>query len=270
MKHTLFFRTLVTGILMTAPACMSLKNIQQTRIEGRLVEYATAGEGRPTIVLETGMGPDMGTWTLLFDSLSSLSTVYAYNRPGYGNSNLRNPPHSVREVAEQLHSNLKAIDLQPPYVLVGHSVGGLYVNMFARRYPGEVAGVVFLDSSHPDQFEYFRQYKPLLYNILMTSTTKGNRKYEEAIVKNTQADFSNPPPFPDVPIAVLTAGKKSSPLEGEEMRNQWLEFQNDLSALSQNSKHIIVENSGHYIHKDRPDVVLNEIARIIESSSRNQ
>jgi pimeloyl-ACP methyl ester carboxylesterase len=262
MKNYFFlFSSFAT--LFFCSSCETLKNVQQTNIDGRQVEYTTAGSGSPTIVFETGMGKDINTWFSVFDSLSKHTAVFAYNRPGYGQSNLRNAPRNVREIAEQLHQNLKSTRQKPPYLLVGHSAGGLYVNMFARLFPEEVAGVVFLDASHPDQFEYFRKHQIVLYNILITSARKGKRRYEESIVKNTQSDFKDAPAFPDVPVLVLTAGKKSSPLETEKLRNKWLEFQADLAALSTKSKQIIVEGSGHFVHKDKPNIVIQEIIRLI-------
>ena len=213
------------------------------------------------------MGPDINTWTSIFDSLANLSNTFAYNRPGYGNSNLVNAPHSVIEVAKQLHENLIAFDKKPPYLLIGHSAGGLYINMFARLYPNEVAGVIFLDASHPDQFEYFKNHQALIYNLLITACKKGNSKYELSIVKNTQSDFEDAPPFPNVPVSVLTAGKKSSALESDKMRKQWLTFQNDLAALSPNTNHIIVKGSGHYVHKDKTEIVLGEVRRILSHNA---
>ncbi|WP_181899471.1 alpha/beta fold hydrolase [Flagellimonas nanhaiensis] len=245
--------------------CSSLQNTTQQTVNGRIVEHVVKGNGKVSIVLETGMGPTIDTWRNILDTLSTVSKVYAYNRPGYGTSSLHNPPFTVTDVAKQLHDNLKSSNIPPPYLLVGHSAGGLYINMFARLFPDEVAGVIFLDASHPQQFEYFKNEQQLLYNTLTLSIKKSTRKYELDIVKNTLSDFEKAPPFPKVPISVLTAGKKSSFLESNEMRQQWLIFQKELSQLSPKSNHIIVEGSGHYIHQNRPDVVIEEIKRILDN-----
>ncbi|MEO1261745.1 MAG: alpha/beta hydrolase [Bacteroidota bacterium] len=245
-------------------SCATLKNVTQKQVNNRKVEYVEAGNGSPTVVLETGLGPDIKTWLPIFDSLAAITHVFAYNRPGYGNSGLLHAPENVKQVAEQLHENLKATGQQAPYILMGHSAGGLYINMFARLYPDEVASVVFLDASHPEQFEYFRKHQPLLYSMLVSSTTKSKRKYELSIIKGTMSDFVDAPPFPNVPIVVLTAGKKSSPLETDRLRQKWLRFQSELAALSEESNHVVVEGSGHFIHKDKPGVVLEEIRKIIK------
>lgn len=253
--------TLTVTIFFTS--CTRTKSVLQMYSNGKKVELIEQGNGTPTIVFETGMGPMISTWDPILDSLSPHTRVYTYNRPGYGSSNLLNTPGSVLEVAKQLRMNLLEANAPPSYVLIGHSVGGLYVNMFARLYPEEVAGVIFIDSSHPEQFEYFKNHHSILYETLILSTKKGNRNYEYDIVTTALNNFIDAPKFPDVPISVLTAGKKSSPLESKKLREKWLVFQSDLANLSSDSKHTIVDGSGHYIHKNKPEIVISEILRII-------
>jgi len=250
-------------IILVFTSCSTVKSVQQTNANGKIVEFVKKGNGTPTIVFETGMGPTISTWNSVLDSLSQHATIYAYNRPGYGSSNLIDAPRSVVEVAEQLQRNLIKANVPPPYILVGHSAGGLYINMYARLFPDEVAGVVFIDASHPEQFEYFKNHHSLLYDMLIMSTKKGNRRYEYDIVTSALESFINAPEFPDVPISVLTAGKRSSPLESKKLREKWLVFQSELAALSNNGKNITVKESGHYIHKNAPEVVISEILRIL-------
>ncbi|MGW9686468.1 alpha/beta fold hydrolase [Flagellimonas sp. 2504JD1-5] len=242
-------------------SCTATKSVIQKTVDSSGVEYTLLGNGSPTLVFETGMGPSIETWDKILDSLSKHTKVYAYNRPGYGKSSLENPPLSVSDVARSLHDNLVQQNIEPPYVLVGHSAGGLYVNMFARLYPDETIGAVFIDASHPQQFEYFRTDQKFLYNMLIMSTRKGTRKYEYDIVTTALDEFKNVPEFPNIPIAVLTAGK-SSPIENKELRKKWLEFQEELSSLSDNSSHQVVAGSGHYIHRNEPNRVIDEILRI--------
>jgi pimeloyl-ACP methyl ester carboxylesterase len=248
--------------LIFLAGCAIQKETQQLEINGKTVEYIMQGENSPTIIFETGMGQTIDTWNTVLDSLSKHTQVYAYNRPNYGQSEIKKPPKNVIDVAKQLRTNLVAQNISPPYILVGHSVGGLYINMFARLYPSEVAGVVFIDASHPKQFEYFRNNHSILYDLLILSTKKGNRKYEYDIVKTALSSFIDAPEFPNVPIAVLVAGKRSSPLESKKLREKWLSFQKDLASLSNESKHLIIKESGHYIHHNNPDIVISEILRI--------
>ncbi|UJH69188.1 alpha/beta fold hydrolase [Allomuricauda sp. SCSIO 65647] len=263
MKNVFSYSFLPLLTVLLFVNCAPLQNVTRQQVKNRTVEQIIMGEGTATIVLETGMGPTMDTWRPILDSLATIAKVYAYNRPGYGSSTVVDPPKNVVEVAQQLHQNLRSNNVPPPYLLIGHSAGGLYINMFARLYPGQVTGVIFLDASHPGQFEYFKNEHGLIYNTLVMSIKKSNRKYELDIVKNAHNDFNGKPGFPEVPISVLTAGKKSSILESKKLRDQWLVFQNELAEMSPKSTHLIVDGSGHYIHHDRPNVIIAEVRKIL-------
>ncbi|MEW8508811.1 MAG: alpha/beta hydrolase [Candidatus Thiodiazotropha sp.] len=250
-------------LLLLLAACAGLPDASLEAVQGRKVDIAAKGEGSPVIVFESGMGPTMSTWSPVFEDLSRVSRVFSYNRPGYGRSDLRTTPGSAREIAEQLHDNLVASGQKPPFLLVGHSAGGLYVNMFARLYPQQVAGVVLIDSSHPSQFEYFRKERPLLYSTFTATTTLGRTRYEASILKRVHSEFLSVEPFPDIPLVILTA-EKSSLFEDREMRKKWLGFQRELAEMSSKSKHRVVAGSGHFIHRDRPQAVIKEITALID------
>jgi pimeloyl-ACP methyl ester carboxylesterase len=95
----------------------------------------------------------MDSWSKVFPEIGKNTTVFAYNRPGYGNSSKAITPRDGATVVEELRALLNSRGLRPPYVLVGHSLGGIYVQLFARKYPDDVVGLVLVDSSHPSQFE---------------------------------------------------------------------------------------------------------------------
>jgi pimeloyl-ACP methyl ester carboxylesterase len=209
----------------------------------------------------------MSTWVPIFESLTEVTRVFAYDRPGYGRSSLHQYPETARELAEQLRQNLVATGHTPPYVLAGHSAGGLYVNVFARLFPNDVAGVVLIDATHPSQFEYIKEEQPILYSTFITTTAMGKTRYEASILKNMHTEFASFGPFPDIPLVVLTA-EKSSIFENEKMRKKWLEFQEDLASMSFKATHKIVAGSGHFIHKDKPNIVIKEIKRIVSTSRK--
>ena len=256
-------------VCLTFFSCTGLQDLSQQTVNGRKVEYAATMNGKPTVVFETGLGPTILTWDTILDSIKGFASTFVYNRPGYGSSSFFNAPGTVKEVARQLNENLVATRQKPPYVLVGHSAGGLYMNMYARLYPEKVAGLVFIDSSHPDQFEYFRKNQRMMYTMLITSTGKGKRRYESSIVRSTHIDFKNAPAFPTIPVTVLTAGEKSSFLESDEMRKKWIDFQSDLASLSPESRHIIARGSGHFIHRNKPELVIQEIKRMVLKTNNN-
>ncbi|NAS13260.1 alpha/beta fold hydrolase [Poritiphilus flavus] len=270
MKRSILFQlSSLLALFLFLTGCSSLDNVQQTSKYGKKMEFVLEGEGAPTLVFETGLGPEMDTWDTILDSLAQHTRVYAYNRPGYGNSNLKDAPKNVTEVARQLHANLVAKRVRPPYIVIGHSLGGLYANMFARLYPEETAAVVFIEASHPEQFEYFKNEQDLMYLVLTSSIENSQRQYELDIVHSTSESFREAPDFPDIPITVLTAGKPAS-LGGKRMREKWLEFQAELAELSTNSRHIIVEESGHYIHRNAPEQTIAEILRLFKGANAVQ
>jgi len=124
---------------------------QVERIDGRNVESITwrqPGAG-PVVVFENGSRATLDSWQAVLDALRPDATLFAYNRPGYGNSEATDSARDGSTIVEQLRATLKRKGLAPPYVLVGHSLGGLYMQLFARRYPAEVKGLVLVDALYP-------------------------------------------------------------------------------------------------------------------------
>lgn len=127
-------------------------------VDGRTAHLRCLGEGRPTVVLEAGFGPDGSeSWASIMPDIASISRVCAYDRAGILWSEPGKEPRDAYHIADELHALLATASESPPFVLVGHSLGGLFVRVFADRYGDEVSGVVFVDSSHPEQGERLPQ-----------------------------------------------------------------------------------------------------------------
>lgn len=131
---------------------------------GRLVDIGgyrlhlyCMGEGSHTVILEAGFKRSSAVWYAVQPQVAKFARVCAYDRAGYGWSDPGPRPRTAKVMAEELHSLLHTAGVGGPYVLVGHSYGGLTVRAYASQYPDEVAGVVLVDSSHPDE----RQWKHL-------------------------------------------------------------------------------------------------------------
>jgi pimeloyl-ACP methyl ester carboxylesterase len=123
-------------------------------IGGRRIHLDCRGSGAPTVVFEAGL--DMGgslSWAGVHDSISKTTRACAYSRAGIMWSDPRNGPQSAKTIADDLHATLSTAGEHPPYVLVGHSIGGPYITTYTKYYGPEVAGLVFVDASHPDQVE---------------------------------------------------------------------------------------------------------------------
>lgn len=124
-------------------------------VAGTILHIRCSGAGLPTIVLQAGLGGNVLDWTYVQPLLAERHRVCSYDRPGAGWSLRTNRPRSAAAMTEELHLLLEAAGEPPPYVLVGHSLGGLLSLHYAQRYPAETAGLVLLDAMHPDQFTLF-------------------------------------------------------------------------------------------------------------------
>src|SRR5258706_15002010 len=111
-------------------------------------------DGSPTVVLEQGLGGTSPAWALIQPEVAKVTRVCAYDRAGLGWSDPApaGTPRDGKQVAEELHTLLQKANISGPYVMVGHSFGGLYTLFFAHQYSKEVVGVVLLESSHPNQW----------------------------------------------------------------------------------------------------------------------
>ena len=252
LKKSIFILTLC--LLWVTYSCSSLKNVKVEERYGKRIAYIKEGSGTPAIILESGFDAGMESWAGLIDSLSRHSMVYAYDRPGYGRSNKKDAPGSMREIAQQLHSNLVARNIPPPYVLVGYSGGALMINMFTRLYPQEVAGVLMIEPTHPDLYDYLRENENVLYDVMFDYIGEGQRRYEFDIIKNVSEEFRNAPPFPNVPLTILMAGKHTT-LTSEALKAKTLEFHEDLKNMSTLGKRYMVDSGELWIHRNNPKLI---------------
>ncbi|HIJ88516.1 MAG TPA: alpha/beta hydrolase [Desulfuromonadales bacterium] len=147
-----------TGIGSLFQAIATLDDQCSYRPPGRVIDcngcqmhLQTAGTGGPTVVLEAGLGGMSAAWGWIQPETAHFCRVVSYDRGGLGWSGPDSAPKSAILAAQRLHTILVCADIPPPYVLVGHSMGGLFIRVFADLYPHEVAGMVLLDAVHPDQ-----------------------------------------------------------------------------------------------------------------------
>jgi pimeloyl-ACP methyl ester carboxylesterase len=117
-------------------------------VGGYKIHVSEAGTGR-VVVFESGLGEDISTWHDVLPKVAQFAHTFTYDRPGIGKSDISPQSKTLQEMTAKLHSLLKANKLHPPYILVGHSLGGLLVQMFAHSYPKEVSGLVLLDPADP-------------------------------------------------------------------------------------------------------------------------
>jgi len=254
--------TLVTIFCMLLGACSS-SPIEKPNLVydashelGNTVYTSMIKEGTATIVFESGDHDSMVTWLPIFEQISKNSSVFAYNRPGLGGSKNNLTIKSASDLTERLRRLLKQAGHKPPFILVGHSYGGIFANVFARRFAGEVNGVFLIDPSHPEQHK-------LSGNFNRSQTNRKVAGYDGVIKRNLHKEYASLNAFPDVPLTILTAGLYRS----LKPHPKWVEFHQNLASLSSKSTHYIIGNSGHYIHKDQPDVVVGHLKELIRRAN---
>ncbi len=162
-------RTSILGLLAGGLASAAYQALSEARdrrrfpppgelvdIDGRRLHLWRAGEGSPAVVIATSLGEPGHGWADIQRRLAQHTTVVLYDRTGLGWSE-EGPWPTGKRIVEDLHALLHVTRIPPPYVLVGHSAGGLHVRLYAARHPEQVAGLVLVDSSHPHQGHRLRQ-----------------------------------------------------------------------------------------------------------------
>lgn len=306
-------RALLILLMILAFAGFLYQNVSEARdrrfnaMEGRLIDVSgrkmhidCTGEGSPTVVLDSGLGDTYISWRKVQPPIAKFTRVCSYDREGLGYSDSSSQPRTSRVIAEELHGLLQAAQIAPPYVLVGHSMGGFDVRLYASLYRSEVAGMVLVDSSHPDQENrlppevrkmeggWRREAELLEYAMPIGVPRLLGFCDEEPIVRAADCNFNSAretvaeikalhesasetaatPPLGDIPLAVLShdPDKPSAELPADLAKptnEVWEKMQEDLARLSTRATQTIARNSAHYIQIDRPDVVVDAVNRVV-------
>ncbi len=238
------------------------------------LEYVVSGNGRPAIVLLNGAGVTLEGWRALYPGIEQLGTVFAWNRFGVKGSDSPRLAQTGAVVVASLRELLAYAGLQPPYVLVGHSLGGLYANLFARLYPKEVAAVLFLEATHPRDREVLQQHETQLTRALSKLFSlpqwlfRANVHAEIEWVSETVDEIAGAGPFPDVPVAVITGGanppKWLMPPAALQARR---DHQQDLARLSPHGEQVIAAKSGHFPQLTEPRLVLDVLQGLLSRAA---
>jgi pimeloyl-ACP methyl ester carboxylesterase len=248
--------------LLVISGCASLPNSTTANFNNHKIEFALTKNGSKTIVFENGLGAQMEWWKDVLPKVSNQITTFTYNRPGYGRSAAATSPRDGSNIVDELREILRAKNLKPPYVLVGHSLGGLYMQLFARRYPHEVNALILVDSTHPRQLEGngALEKHPLLVKIIFAALLNKTTKEELALLSKTGQDVLNLPVSPNVKVIILSAAK---PLKyHSQIADDSNEKRKDILNLYPHAKQIWVE-SGHAMPLENPDAIAQAIAEVM-------
>lgn len=265
-------------------------------VDGRQMHLLCQGQGSPAVILESGIpGTSLG-WASVMEDIASFARVCAYDRAGYAWSEAGPEPRTIGKITRELRDLLHTARVDPPYVLAGHSFGGLVVQIYASRSPDEVAGMVLVDSAHPDlarrpgHFERMgrvalrlKLMAPLGIARLMIDAPSGNpesrpgsvRAMEKELLATTRSfrtmaselaglreslsqAAEDRPRLGRKPLVVLT--------EGQRRMEFWHAMQEQFTELSDSSEWQVVNGAGHFIHQDEPGIVVDAVRRVVESA----
>ena len=228
-----------------------------------------AGEGGPTVVFESGLGDGKEAWGPVFQAVSQHARVVAYDRAGYGDSDPSTARRDGEQIVQELRALLRAEQLPPPYVLVGHSLGGTLAKLFARMHPEEVAGVVLVDARNSDFAGRARHmgvlrllYEPpkALYLLARQAI-----RHELRAAHLTMQQARRAGPFPSVPLIVLTH-RRAATHWPKDLGRAWLDSQHSMARLSVLGRIEVCDDSGHHVHRDRPDAVVQAVLSVLEAA----
>lgn len=218
------------------------------------------------IVFESGLGDDHSVWQTkkVAEKSTEFADVMLYDRAGYGKSASSTSPRTIHNLSDDLAKLIKQNRNGRKLILVGHSLGGMIIRDYAIKHPGNMAGLLFVDSSHE------------LYNILSQDQenqivdtfahTYGQNSGAVAEAKELIEDsdyMATLPNLPNVPTVAISSMKIDKDHTAAD-RKLWFDSKEALGAGLSNFQHISTEKSGHYIMLDEPDLVLKYIQAIIE------
>lgn len=241
-------------------------------VGGHQLYINCSGRGAPAVVLEAGLDSGSEAWNGVQSGVAEFTRVCSYDRAGVGQSETGPKPRTSQQIVDDLHRLLSNAGVRGPYVLVGHSFGGMNVRLYAAQHPQEVAGVVLVDSLHPDSLSRLQEVLGEVAWGKIASQTNENDEGVDLIQSSAQVGAAGT--LGATPLVVLTAGRRVAapfstlPHIAARLEQLWLELQDGLPGLSSNSTHIIAQRSGHCIQCDEPQLVVDAIRQVVESSRR--
>jgi pimeloyl-ACP methyl ester carboxylesterase len=246
---------------------------------GHRLHLMRTGGGSPVVVVDVGIGARAEEWAAIRDRISRHTTFVLYDRAGYGRSEPGPLPRDAATVAAELHAALHSASIPGPYLLVGHSLGGLNMQMFADRFPDEVAGMVLLD---PPPLGWLRgEAYPGLIEMAerMTAEWQGiaeqggaEAEFFRAIASEHREMFGRSgaraaaiDSFGDIPLVVIASGR-SNPMFGDiadEYQQYWIEQSTLLAGKSTQGRFLLAAESSHMLHADAEEELIDSILSLL-------
>ncbi|QNA99670.1 alpha/beta fold hydrolase [Massilia sp. Se16.2.3] len=242
-----------------------------------MAQVATAGSGRYTVIFESGFGTDLRAWRKVAPALAGKARVFTYSRAGHGGSEARPEPRTIEQNSVELEQLVAAAKLAPPFILVGHSYGGLLVRSYAARHPEQVAGMVLVDPSDEG-------LNPALRKLDAERAANDDRQFAAIVPARFQAELRLLQPvldsgklalagkLPDVPTVVLTSVQQTEKPEFFVQAPQAVAIKQGLHAnfLRQFSdgSQVLTARSGHNIELEEPELVIAAVEKVMAAADK--
>ncbi|TCP36045.1 alpha/beta hydrolase [Sphingomonas sp. BK235] len=251
-------------------------------VGGRAVRLQCRGTGTPVVVIDAGMGTapveDAG-WGTIADQVAQVTRVCLHDRAGLGTSDPAPPgTRSSADAASDLHAALSAARVSGPFLLVGHSVGGLHAQVFAARYPADTAGLVLVSTTHPDQFTTWLGILPRpapgedkvvsdARAFIVTMQNDPTKNEERLDMRESALQAHQLNSLGAKPLIVLTHSPRFRMVPGlaepmaARLENATQSMQRGYLKLSTNSRQLVAERAGHGLPHEAPSFVVDGILR---------
>jgi pimeloyl-ACP methyl ester carboxylesterase len=265
--------------------------IATVQVDGHAMRVRTANlggrkPGQPMVVLESGSVSPIENWNPIFDQIAAIAPVVAYDRRGIGKSEFDGKPQTLKHVAASLHALLSEIKAAPPYVLVGHSYGGILIMAFTQEFPSEVSGLVYLDApdverTNADLDAISSETRRVVMSELDQFPTglppgmQAELDNLRQLLANEMAELRSIRPPKGLPTGVVVAAGKYERSETPPPAQiaaglERLQIRHELEwALSSPNGLLVVANYiGHAVHQDDPDLVMQVIRHVLSAASK--
>lgn len=267
MRRNMSFAVTLPMLCLILPCLAAAAQAPDTAwvtVDGHRMHLLVSGTRGPTVVLESGASSTHRTWTALQARLALVARVVSYDRPGLGVSDSCSRPRSARVIAEELRSALREAGLAPPFVLVGWSLGGAFVRVFASMYPTDVVGIVLVDPVQEAFYPRAEREQPALFNETdsadvqrLAAGPQGDRA-EMAAWDLSLKEASASDSALVAPVILLSSSRADLGALGP----IWTDEHRRWSERLRNVRYLRIDGVGHAIHRARPDDVFRAIQEL--------